>query len=65
MILVALRIPFSDCYMQRVITQMGLLKSIKYSMFDVVVLNGIVDKRIRKMSILSSVLYEFWIDFEG
>ena len=30
---------------------MGLLKSIKYSMFEVSVLNGIVDELIRRMNI--------------
>lgn len=31
---------------------MGLLKSIKYSMFEVSVLNGIVDGMIERMNIL-------------
>ena len=44
MILVALRMPFFDCYAQRVLIQMGLLKSIKYLMFDGAALNGIVDE---------------------
>lgn len=44
MILVELGAPFPDCYVQRVHIQMGLLKLIKYLMFDISVLNGTVDK---------------------
>ena len=44
MILAALGAQFSVCCVQRVLIQMGLLKSIKYSMFDGAVLNGIVDE---------------------
>lgn len=45
MILVAAGALVFDCYVQRVLIQMGLLKLIKYSMFDGAVLNGIVDGR--------------------
>ena len=44
MILVASGASVFDCYVQRVLIQMGLLKSIKYLMFDGSALNGIVDK---------------------
>ena len=44
MISVASRASFSDYYVQRVLIQMGLLKSIKYLMFNGSVLNGIVDE---------------------
>ena len=44
MILVALEASVFDCYVQRVLIQMGLLKAIKYSTFKVPALNGIVDK---------------------
>ena len=44
MILVAWQASFSDCYVQRVFIQMGLLKLIKYLMFDGAALNEIVDK---------------------
>ena len=43
MILVAREMIFTDCYIQRFSTQMGLLEAIKYSTFEVSVLNGIVD----------------------
>lgn len=43
MILVALGASVFDCYVQRVLIQMGLLKAIKYLMFDGTALNGIVD----------------------
>lgn len=51
MILVVLEAPIFDCYVQRVLIQMGLLKSIKYSMFAVSALNEIVDEWIRRMNI--------------
>jgi len=44
MILVASEASFFDCYVQRSFIQMGLLKSIKYLMFDGAARNGIVDK---------------------
>ncbi len=44
MILVAPRASVFECYVQRVFIQMGLLKSIRYLMFDGAALNGIVDK---------------------
>ena len=44
MILVASGASVFDCYVQRVLTRMGLLKAIKYSTFKVSALNGIVDK---------------------
>ena len=44
MILVAERASVFDCYVQRVLIQMGLLKAINYLMFDGAALNGIVDK---------------------
>lgn len=44
MILVALGASFSDCYVQRVLIQTGLLKSIEYLRFDGFALNGLVDK---------------------
>lgn len=34
---------FTDCYVENISIQMGLLKVIKYSIFDVSILNGIVD----------------------
>ena len=42
MILVAPGASVFDCYVQRVLIQMGLLKAIKYSTFKVSALNGIV-----------------------
>ena len=51
MILAASRALFSYCYVQSESIQMGLLKSIKYSMFEVSVLKGIVDGWIEKMNI--------------
>ena len=44
MILVALGVSAFDCYMQRVLIQMRLLKAIKHSTFKMSTLNGIVDK---------------------
>ena len=44
MILVASGASVFDCYVQRVLIQMELLKAIKYSIFKVSALNGIVDK---------------------
>ena len=44
MILVAGGASVFDCYVQRVLIQMRLLKPIKYLMFDEAALNGIVDK---------------------
>lgn len=44
MILVAPGASVFDCYAQRMFIQEGLLKSIKYSIFDGVALNGIVDE---------------------
>ena len=44
MILVASGTPVFDCYAQRVLIQMGLLRAIKYLMLDGSALNGIVDK---------------------
>ena len=43
MILVELQSSFFDCNVQRVSIQMGLLKTIKYSTFEVFALNEIVD----------------------
>ena len=43
MILVAREMIFTDSYIQRFSTQMGLLEAIKYSTFEVSALNGIVD----------------------
>ena len=51
MVLVALNTSFSDCYVQRVFIQMGLLKAIKYSTFVVSALNGIADEWIARMNI--------------
>ena len=65
MILVALRMPFFDCYAQRVLIQMGLLKSIKYSTFEVSVLNGIVDGYEPEMNILGIDLTRFCIALIG
>lgn len=45
MIIVASGAPVFDCYVQRVLIQMGLLKSIKYLIFDGASLNGIVDRK--------------------
>ena len=44
MILVAPGASAFDCYVQRVLIQMGLLRAIKYSTFKVPALNEIVDK---------------------
>lgn len=44
MILVVGGMSFFDCYVRRELIQMGLLKSIKYLMFDEAALNGIVDE---------------------
>lgn len=44
MIIVAVGVSIFNCYAQRVLIQMGLLKSIKYLMFDRSALNGIVHK---------------------
>lgn len=44
MIIVAVGASIFNCYAQRVLIQMGLLKSIKYLMFDRSALNGIVHK---------------------
>ena len=46
MILVGWNTSFTDCYVQRVFIQMGLLKAIKYLMFDGSALNGIVAEKI-------------------
>ncbi len=51
MILVAPGASVFDCYMQRVSTQMGLLKSIKYSIFEVSILKEIVGGWIVRMNI--------------
>ena len=42
MILVAREMIFTDCYAETMSTQMGLLKAIKYSTFEVSVQNEIV-----------------------
>ena len=42
---------FSDCYVQSESIQMGALKAIKYSMFEVSALNEIVDGWIVRMSL--------------
>lgn len=44
MILVAPGASVFECYVQRGLIQMGLLKLIKYLMFDRAALNGIVDE---------------------
>ncbi len=44
MILVARELIFTDCSVENISIQMGLLKSIKYSMFEVSALNGLVDE---------------------
>ena len=44
MILVDRKMVFTDCYAETMSTQMGLLKSIKYSTFEVSALNEIVDE---------------------
>ena len=51
MILVAPGASVFDCYVQRVLIQMGLLKSIKYLMFEGAALNGIVDELNGSMNI--------------
>lgn len=43
MILVDREMIFTDCYVENISIQMGLLKSIKYSTFKVPALNEIVD----------------------
>ena len=67
MILVILRASIFDCYVQRVLIQMGLLKSIKYLMFDMPALNEIVDKIGWLKDRNEHLFYElyigkFWID---
>lgn len=51
MVLVAPRASFIDCYVQRVFTQMGLLKAIKYSTFEVFIQMKIVDDYEPEMKI--------------
>lgn len=58
MVLATLGASFSDCYVQRVLIQNGLLKSIKYSTFEVFVQMEIVDEWIARMNISA-------IDFTG
>ena len=48
-----------DCYVQRVFTQMGLLKVIRYSTFKVSALNGIVNELIEKMNISEADFMSF------
>lgn len=43
MTLVPREMIFTDCYAENISIQMELLKAIKYSMFEVSALNGIVD----------------------
>lgn len=61
MILVGCKLYFSDCYVQRVFTQMGLLKAIKYSTFEVSVLKEIVDGWIVRMNISGMDFSSFYI----
>lgn len=51
MILVASKESFFDCYVQRLSIQNGLLKSIRYSTFEVFVQTEIVDEWIIRMNI--------------
>lgn len=44
MVLVVEQTSFSDCYVQWMLIQMGLLKSIEYSTFEVSALNEIIDE---------------------
>ena len=44
MIIVAVGASIFDCYVQRLLIPMELLKSIKYSTFKVSALNGIIAK---------------------
>lgn len=50
---------FFDCYVEIISTQMGLLKSIKYSAFEVSALNGIVVGYEPEMNISSIDLTRF------
>ena len=61
MILVGCKLYFSDCYVQMVFTQMGLLKAIKYSTFEVSVLKEIVDGWIVRMNISGMDFSSFYI----
>lgn len=59
MILVALEASVFDCYVQRVLIQIGLLKTIKYSTFELFALNEITDELIRRMNISGIDLTKF------
>lgn len=59
MILVASGESVFDCYMQGVFIQTGLLKSIKYLMFDVFALNGIVNEWIERKNISGADFMSF------
>ena len=65
MILVPLGALVFDCYVQRVLIQMGLLNTIKYSMFEVSVQMGIVDGWIMRMNISGVDLTRFCITLIG
>ena len=61
MILAASGASIFDCYVQRVLIQMGLLKAIKYSTFEVSVLKEIVDGWIVRMNISGMDFSSFYI----
>ena len=54
MILVARKMIFTDCYAETMSTQMGLLKAIKYSTFEVSVQIEIVGDQESEMNILGT-----------
>lgn len=54
-----MKIVLSDCYAQKVFTQMGLLMAIKYSTFEVAALKEIVDSYEPEMNILGIDLTRF------
>ena len=65
MILVVLGSIIFDCFIQRMSIQNGLLKSIKYSTFEVSVLKEIVDGYEPEMNILGIDLTRFCIALMG
>ena len=65
MILVVLGSIIFDCFIQRMSIQNGLLKSIKYSTFEVSVLKEIVDGWIVRMNISGMDFSSFYIALIG
>lgn len=64
LILVGGNSSFFDCYAQRVFIQMGLLKLIKYSTFEVSALNKIVGGYGVQMNISGADLTRFLYRFD-